>query len=141
MEKNTINNMGMIRFRVIVLWIAIMVGFTLHNLADMMPLFWNVDIVVEPSGTAPTGLLFFMMTISYLIPVIGLLCVSYMRKTFGAASNIVLAIFIMLFNLFHSSELFINFNPVQLAILPVMDVLGILLVVDSVKLYKFRKII
>ena len=31
-----------------------MVSFTLHNLADMMPLFWNVDIVVEPSGTAPT---------------------------------------------------------------------------------------
>ncbi len=94
-----------------------MVSFTMHNLTDMMPLFWNVDMVVEPSGTAPTGLLFFMMAISYLIPVIGLLCVSYMRKTFGAVSNIVLAI------------------------LPVMDVLGILLVVDSVKLYKFRKII
>ena len=54
MEKNIINNMGMIRFRVIALWIAIMVGFTMHNLTDMMPLFWNVDMVVESSGTAPT---------------------------------------------------------------------------------------
>ena len=128
--------MEMIRFRVITLWITIMVGFTLHNLADVMPLFWNVDIVVEPSGTAPSGLLFFMMAVSYLIPVIGLLCISYMRKTFGAISNIVLAIFVLLFNLFHSSELFMNFNPVQLAILPVMDVLGILLTVDSIRLYK-----
>ena len=128
--------MEMIRFRVITLWITIMVGFTLHNLADVMPLFWNVDIVVEPSGTAPSGLLFFMMAVSYLIPVIGLLCISYMRKTFGAIINIVLAIFVLLFNLFHSSELFMNFNPVQLAILPVMDVLGILLTVDSIRLYK-----
>ena len=130
--------MGMIRFRVIALWITIMVGFTLHNLADVMPLFWNVDIVVEPSGTAPSGLLFFMMAVSYLIPVIGLLCVSYTRKAFGTMCNIVLAMLVMLFNLFHSSELFMNFNPVQLAILPVMDVLGILLVVDSVRLYKGR---
>ena len=128
--------MEMIRFRVITLWITIMVGLTLHNLADVRPLCWNVDIVVESSGTAPSGLLFFMMAVSYLIPVIGLLCISYMEKTFGAISNIVLAIFVMLFNLFHSSELFMNFNPVQLAILPVMDVLGILLTVDSIRLYK-----
>ena len=128
----------MIRFRVIALWITIMVGFTLHNLADMMPLFWNADIVVEPAGTAPTGLLFFMMAVSYLIPVIGLLCVSYTRNTFGTMCNFVLALLVMLFNLFHSSELFMNFNPVQLAILPVMDVLGILLFVDSVRLYKER---
>ena len=82
----------MIRFRVIALWITIMVGFTLHNLADMMPLFWNADIVVEPSGTAPTGLLFFMMAVSYLIPVVGLLCVSYTRKAFGTMCNFVLAL-------------------------------------------------
>lgn len=31
-----------------------MVSFTMHNLADMMPLFWNADMIVESSGTAPT---------------------------------------------------------------------------------------
>lgn len=36
-----------------------------------MPLFWNEPVAISDSGTAPAGLLTFMITVTYLIPVCG----------------------------------------------------------------------
>ena len=61
------------KIRITVLWVAVICGFALHTLADLLPLFWDESITVEATGNAPVGLLTFMMTVSYLIPVIGVL--------------------------------------------------------------------
>lgn len=45
----------------------------------------------------------------------------------------------MLFNLFHATELISEFNPVQLLIHPVMAVLGIFLFVYSLRLMKQKE--
>lgn len=50
--------------------------------------------------------------------------------------NLVLASAMMLFNIFHVSELFMEFNPVQTLIHPVMVVLGIYLFIYSLRLVK-----
>ena len=50
--------------------------------------------------------------------------------------NLVLATIMMLFNIMHTAELFEEFNPVQLLILPVMTALGIYLFVYSLRLAK-----
>ena len=126
----TVCMMDKIRIRVAVLWITVILGFTLHSLADMMPMFWGADIAMDSSGTAPAGMLLFMMAVSYLIPVIALL------KRGWLMVNFILAMLIMLFNIFHSSELFMDFHLSQLAVLPVMDVLGVLLAVESNRLRK-----
>ena len=42
----------------------------------------------------------------------------------------------MLFNFFHTSELFMEFNPVQLIILLAMAVLGVYLFVYSLRMVK-----
>ncbi len=42
----------------------------------------------------------------------------------------------MLFNFFHVSELFTEFNPVQLFILPVMAIVGVYLFIFSLHLMK-----
>ena len=52
-------------------------GFAIHSLADLMPLFWSEEISVSDAGAAPVWMLVFMMTLSYLIPVAGMLCVLY----------------------------------------------------------------
>lgn len=132
----TVCMMDKIRIRVAVLWITVILGFTLHSLADMMPMFWGADIAMDSSGTAPAGMLLFMTAVSYLIPVIALLCVMYARKRGWLMVNFILAMLIMLFNIFHSSELFMDFHLSQLAVLPVMDVLGVLLAVESNRLRK-----
>lgn len=70
------------KIRITVLWVAVICGFALHTLADLLPLFWDESITIEATGNAPVGLLTFMMTVSYLIPVIGVLCTSYWVKRY-----------------------------------------------------------
>ena len=93
-------------------------GFAIHSLADLMPLFWSEEISVSDAGTAPVA---------------GMLCVLYSSSKTALVVNAVLGVFTGLFCIFHMAELVSGFNPVQLAILPVMAVVGVLLAVDSIK--------
>ncbi len=122
--------------RILFLWASIIGGFAIHSLADLMPLFWSENISISETGKAPAGMLLFMMTASYLIPVAGMICMLYFSSRTARIVNTVLALFIALFCILHMLELIIGFNPVQLVILPVMAVTAILLAADSVKALK-----
>ena len=115
------------------MWVVIMVGFAMHMLADMLPAFWGANIAMpDATGEAPTGMLIFMMALSFFIPMCGLLCMQYRRCKAMLTINLVLAA-IMMFNIFHASELIAEFNPVQLLIHPVMVVAGIYLFIFSLQ--------
>lgn len=124
------------KIKIIVLWVTVICGFALHTLADLLPLFWAESITVEATGNAPAGLLTFMMTVSYLIPVIGVLCTLYGRGRLWYIGNVVLAILMFLFNLFHLGELFTGFSAVQLPLLPVILIVSGFLCMES---WRFAK--
>lgn len=123
--------------KVSLIWVIIMVGFAMHMLADMLPAFWGANIAMpDATGEAPTGMLLFMMGMAFFIPMCGLLCMNYRSCKAMRVINLVLAALMMLFNLFHATELLTEFNPVQLLIHPVMAALGIFLFVYSLRLMK-----
>lgn len=116
------------------MWVVIMVGFAMHMLADMLPAFWGANIAMpDATGEAPVGMLIFMMSLSFFIPMCGLLCMQYRRCKAMLTINLVLAGIMMVFNIFHASELIAEFNPVQLLIHPVMVVAGIYLFIFSLQ--------
>ena len=116
------------------MWVVIMVGFAMHMLADMLPAFWGVNIAMpDATGEPPVGMLIFMMSLSFFIPMCGLLCMQYRRCKAMLTINLVLAGIMMVFNIFHASELIAEFNPVQLLIHPVMVVAGIYLFTFSLR--------
>lgn len=120
--------------RIILFWILTILGFLAHSLADALPAFWGQSIAAQ-QGPAPMGMMAFMVCLTYLVPVVGILLMVYGGKT-AKVINSVLACFIALFTLLHMSELFDAFNPVQLFIMPMMFVLALLMAIDSVKLCK-----
>ena len=123
--------------KVSLLWVIIMVGFAMHMLADMLPAFWGANIAMpDAPGEAPTGMLLFMIVMAFFVPVCGLSCMNYRSCKTMRVINLVLATLMMLFNLFHATELFAEFNPVQLLIHPVMAALGIYLFIYSLRLLK-----
>lgn len=124
------------KIRVTILWTVVMCGLGIHSLAGLLPLFWNETVAVSDSGTAPKGLLTFMMAITYLIPVCGILCVMYGNKRLYGIINVVLAAIVFLFNLFHMSELFMEFSIVQLPLLPVILIVSGILCTESWRLMK-----
>lgn len=123
-----------VRIRISMLWLSLIAGFAIHNLADVMPIFWGVNVSVSDAGIVPCGLLMFMMAVSYTIPVIGLLCMLYANRKALLVCNLLLSCAMLAFNIFHCSELFLDFNPVQLLILPLILIVSILLMIDSLKL-------
>ena len=123
--------------KVSLLWVIIMVGFMAHIITDMLPAFWGVNIAMpDATGVAPTGMMLFMIGMAFFVPMCGLVCMNYRTSKTMRVINLVLACAMMLFNIFHISELFIEFNPVQLLIHPVMVVLGIYLFIYSLRLVK-----
>lgn len=44
-------------FKIIILWIVVMCGLTIHSLADLMPLLWSANIAVSISDK-PCDLIF-----------------------------------------------------------------------------------
>lgn len=114
-----------------------MVGFMAHIITDMLPAFWGVNIAMpDATGVAPTGMMLFMIGMAFFVPMCGLVCMNYRTNKTMRVINLVLACAMMLFNIFHISELFIEFNPVQILIHPVMVVLGIYLFIYSLRLVK-----
>ncbi len=123
--------------KVSLLWVIIMVGFMAHIITDMLPAFWGVNIAMpDATGVAPTGMMLFMIGMAFFVPMCGLVCMNYRSSKTMRVINLVLACAMMLFNIFHISELFIEFNPVQILIHPVMVVLGIYLFIYSLRLVK-----
>ena len=120
--------------RIILFWILTILGFLAHSLADALPAFWGQSIAAQP-GPAPVGMMAFMVCLTYLVPVIGILLLVYGGKT-ARIINAVLACFMAVFTLMHMSELFEAFYPVQLLIMPMMFVLALLMAIDSVKVCK-----
>jgi hypothetical protein len=122
------------KHKIIVFWILTIVGFLSHSLTGAMPAFWGESIAaMQPP--ASTGMIAFMMTISYLIPVIAILLLIYGGKT-AKTVNMVLAILMALFTVLHLSELIDEFNAAQLVIMPMMAVIAILMAKESLKLRK-----
>ena len=123
--------------KVSLLWVIIMVGFMAHIITDMLPAFWGVNIAMpDATGVAPTGMMLFMIGMAFFVPMCGLVCMNYRTSKTMRVINLVLACAMMLFIIFHISELFIEFNPVQVVIHPVMVVLGIYLFIYSLRLVK-----
>ena len=120
--------------RIVLFWTLTILGFLAHSLADALPAFWGDNIVVQ-EGPAPVGMMAFMVCLTYLIPVVGILLLVYGGKT-AKIINAVLACFMALFTLLHMSELLEAFNPVQLLIMPMMFILALLMAIDSVKICK-----
>ena len=135
--NTTISNNQQIAIRIAILWLTIIVGFAMHILADMLPALWGANIAMpDAQGAAPTGMLLFMVGIAFFVPICGLLCINHRNIKAMRGINLVLATIMMLFNIMHTAELFEEFNPVQLLILPVMTALGIYLFVYSLRLAK-----
>ena len=123
--------------KVSLLWVIIMVGFAMHMLADMLPAFWGADIAMpDATSEAPTGMMLFMIGMAFFVPMCGLLCMNYRNCKAMRIINLVLACIMMLFNIFHASELLMEFSPVQLLIHPVMMLLGVYLFIYSLRLVK-----
>ena len=123
--------------KVSLIWVIIMVGFAMHMLADMLPAFWGADIAMpDATGEAPVGMMLFMIGMAFFVPMCGLLCMNYRNCKAMRIINLVLACVMMLFNIFHATELLMEFSPVQLLIHPVMMLLGIYLFVYSLRLVK-----
>lgn len=123
--------------KVSLLWVIIMIGFAMHMLADMLPAFWGVNIAMpDATGVAPMGMMLFMIGMAFFVPMCGLLCMNYRSSKTMRVINLVLAGVMMLFNIFHASELFMEFSPVQLLIHPVIVVLGIYLFIYSLRMVR-----
>ena len=120
--------------KIIIFWVLIITGFLTHSLTDIMPAFWGESIAAMQPPTS-MGMIAFMMSISYLIPVIGILLVIYGGKT-AKTINMVLAFVMALFTVLHLSELIEEFNAAQLVIMPMMAVIAILMAKESLKLRK-----
>lgn len=122
------------KHKIIVFWILTICGFLAHTITDAIAAFWGESIAAMQPPTS-TGMIAFMMTISYLIPVIGILLVIYGGKT-AKTINMVLAFVMALFTVLHLSELIEEFNAAQLVIMPMMAVVAILMAIESFKLRK-----
>ncbi|MBR2199307.1 MAG: hypothetical protein IJ894_00945 [Bacteroidales bacterium] len=120
--------------KIITFWVMTICGFLAHTITDAMPAFWGESIAaMQPP--ASTGMIAFMMIVSYLIPVIGILLTIYGGKICKTI-NAVLACIMAVFTVFHLSELFQEFNAAQLAIMPMMSVVAIIMAKESLKMRK-----
>lgn len=124
--------------KIITLWGLVLAGFLAHNIVDLLPIFWAVDVAVEHAEEAPVGMMAFMAIITYTLPAVGIVTTMYGRGRRGAALvNLILAAVMALFNVLHDGgELIMAFNPVQVFVLPFVLCFSILLAVESFKWYK-----
>lgn len=124
--------------KILFLWLMIISGFACHTLTDMLPMFWGKDMaVVATDGNVDQGMIVFMMTLSYLVPVCGMLCLlTDCRAKLARTVNAVLAVIIALFNVAHAFMELPSDNAGQYVILPVMVVIGCVLAWHSFKYVK-----
>ena len=121
---------------IILLWTLIIVGFLSHSQVDMLPAFWGQSIVAIPTGSAPASMIALMAVLTYALPVVSILLLVYAKGMCGRLINAVLACLYAVFCILHMGEWAESFNPVQLAVMPLMAVIGVILAVQSVRYAK-----
>ncbi|MBR5083690.1 MAG: hypothetical protein IKX33_03750 [Prevotella sp.] len=124
--------------KIVTLWLLTICGFACHSITDILPMFWGKNIAVAATdGNIDQGMIVFMMTISFLIPTCGLLCLLTDSKAkLQRMINAILAVLIALFNVAHTFMELPSDNAGQYVILPMMIVIGIALAWCSVKYVK-----
>lgn len=124
--------------KIIALWLMTICGFACHTLTDILPMFWGKDMaVVATNGNVDYGMIVFMMTLSFFIPVCGIFCLlTDCRAKILRTVNAALAILIGLFNIAHAFMELPSENAGQYVIMPMMIVIGCVLSWHSVKILK-----
>ena len=124
--------------KMIALWLMIICGFACHTLTDVLPMFWGKDMAVAATdGNVDQGMIVFMMTLSFFIPVCGIFCMlTDSRAKMLLIVNAFLAVVIGLFNVAHAFMELPSDNAGQYVILPMMIVIGCVLSWQSVKIIK-----
>ena len=122
--------------KISVLWLLTICGFACHSICDVLPLFWGKNMAVAATdGNVDQGMIVFMMTLSFLIPTCGVLCMLAKTKT-TKIINAVLAVLIALFNIAHAFMELPSDNAGQYIIMPMMIVIGVTLAWYSIKYVK-----
>ena len=122
--------------KISVLWLLTICGFACHSICDVLPLFWGKNMAVAATdGNDDQGMIVFMMTLSFLIPACGVLCMLAKAKT-AKIINAVLAVLIALFNIAHAFMELPSDNAGQYIIMPMMIVIGVTLAWYSIKYVK-----
>lgn len=122
--------------KISVLWLLTICGFACHSICDVLPLFWGKNMAVAATdGNVDQGMIVFMMTLSFLIPTCGVLCMQAKAKT-AKIINAVLAVLIALFNIAHAFMELPSDNAGQYIIMPMMIVIGVTLAWYSIKYVK-----
>ena len=113
--------------KISILWLLNICGFAAHSICDVLPMFWGKNMaVVATDGNVDQGMIVFMMTLSYLIPACGILCMLWKTKALKVI-NAVLAVLIGLFNIAHAFMELPSDNAGQYIIMPMMIIVGIML--------------
>ena len=125
------------RFKISVLWLLTVCGFACHSICDVLPMFWGKNMaIVATDGNVDQGMVVFMMTLSFLIPACGVLCMLDKRAKTAKVANAVLAVFIGSFNIAHAFMELPSDNAGQYVIMPMMIVIGVILAWQSIKYVK-----
>ena len=122
--------------KISVLWLLTICGFACHSICDVLPLFWGKNMAVAATdGNVDQGMIVFMMTLSFLIPTCGVLCMQAKAKT-AKIINAVLAVLIALFNIARAFMEQPSDNAGQYIMMPMMIVIGVTLAWYSIKYVK-----
>lgn len=124
------------KIKISVLWLLTIGGFACHSICDVLPMFWGKNMaVVATDGNVDQGMIVFMMLISFLFPVCGVLCMMWDNKATKIV-NAILATLIALFNIMHACMELPAEIAGQYIIMPMLIVIGVLLAWNSVKYVK-----
>jgi len=103
----------------------------------MMPMFWGKNISIASDGLVDYGMIVMIITISFLMPVCGILSVmSEMKSKALKIVNTVLAVLIALFNVAHACMELPSENTAQYLVMPLLIIIGLLLAFHSFKYVK-----
>lgn len=123
--------------RMVFLWLTIMVGYCVHTLIDLLPVFFGGNVAIPGSeGVVPGGMYAFTGMIMFLLPVAGLLLASYGVTRPWRMVHLVLSALVLLANIFHLGDLFTSFNWGQCMVLPVILLVNVLLVWEAARALK-----
>lgn len=80
------------RIKILALWFLTICGFASHSICDMLPMFWGKDMaVVASDGNVDQGMIVFMITLAFLLPSCGILCMLADKAKILKKVNVVLA--------------------------------------------------
>ena len=122
--------------KIATLWLLTICGFATHSICDILPMFWGKDMaLVATDGNVDQSMIVLMMTLSFFIPVCGILCLLSKANCFKVI-NVILALVIALFNVAHALMELPSDNVGQYIVMPMMAVLGFVLAWHSIKYVK-----